>query len=155
MWYRANVHTTIYYHGNFPNSIIAIFSSQLPGGPATRCSVYDKYDIDVFRRYFVASCFSFAQKLWPDIPICHAIYHQIVKYIFHNNVIRLTMCFFLLFKYYIRKVNFLLTGILRFPHEFLFTMKICFKSLIMSSIYAYGVVTFDVVPTPKYSPPWL
>ena len=55
----------------------------------------------------------------------------------------------------ILEISMYLTGILRLPHEFLFTMKICFKSLIMSSIYAYGVVTFDVVPTPKYSPPWL
>ena len=40
-----------------------------------------------------------------------------------------------------------LTHILRLPHDFLFTMKICIKSLIISSIYANGVVTFDVGPT--------
>ena len=45
-----------------------------------------------------------------------------------------------------------LTGIIRLPHEFLFTMKICIKSLIISLIYANGVITFDVVPTP-HNPP--
>ena len=46
----------------------------------------------------------------------------------------------------------MLTGIIRLRHEFLFTMKICIKSLIISSIYANGVITFDVVPTP-HNPP--
>ena len=46
----------------------------------------------------------------------------------------------------------MLTGIIRLRHEFLFTMKICIKSLIKSLIYANGVITFDVGPTPQ-SPP--
>ena len=45
-----------------------------------------------------------------------------------------------------------LTGIIRLRHEFLFTMKICIKSLIISSIYANEIIIFDVVPTP-HNPP--
>ena len=46
-----------------------------------------------------------------------------------------------------------LTGIIRLPHEILFTMKICIKSLIIPSIYANGVITF--VTSLSYCPTYL